>query len=786
MVEFVDFALSCDQRSDICLILKAIAEATDCYGAVLWELDPDTRLQDADARLFTAGHWFRSGKLFAAHDLLVSRSMVGSVMRSNELLTSHKLGERATAHSQKALDFYQHHDLRSCRIAPILVKDGVRAALALYRQRADQDFPPGTEQVEEFCDLLPGLQQSLHHKVSYRLVGRVKDLLQGTFDRKEPGDVLYSACLEIQEGLGIVEASVFVEDPEDRPGMYSLAASGFPAFTPHTSYSASGPGLTSWAINTGKPVSVWDLRDWAVEAERRIVEARYPGLIWRDPRWAFELAVKAFDAKAQPAAFYAAPLLSEGKLLGVLRISVVRTPPYYFTTRERDVVSVIASQIAQYWTRYLSRRAMIEENEAWTKLVRALDQLSYSVNSELKKESPRVMNVLRKGLENTADLIPGGQIADIRLANEKRTELFFALVHGEGWTDERRSMRFSLAKASGSYGSEVFNSKSGDSKLIADIDRNVSYRKVFPEAKWLLVVPIRSQDKTYGVLDIRSTLRRPFGRHSIQLAELLGQQLGLYYALVESFAELRRTQVELSKTNETTTSAFADWQHQIRGPVNQASLRIQELLRHEFGSATTIPPKYLLVQRGLLAKAHRAARSLRLFQDLAKSQALRIVESSVTPGDLVKRLIESCLDNRILASHRRRVEFEVQDASFNILGARSVRADTDLLDQAMNNVIDNAFKYSYAGKMIQIHGVASLESFRLVVSNEGIPLTESDVANVARRGWRAEKAKAVVGEGSGIGLWVVKHIMEAHGGRLEVHPTDVQGRTSVDLVFPWS
>jgi signal transduction histidine kinase len=196
-------------------------------------------------------------------------------------------------------------------------------------------------------------------------------------------------------------------------------------------------------------------------------------------------------------------------------------------------------------------------------------------------------------------------------------------------------------------------------------------------------------------------------------------------------------------------------------------------------------PPYLWIQRGLLAKAHRATRSLQLFINLSNGQPLILRMAKIGSEDLRKRLIETCLDNRILASSRRVVEFDVKADTFEMLDALDLIADMDLIEQAVNNVIDNAFKYSYLRKKIEISGSDAGKYFRLTVSNEGIPLLASDLGKLGTRGFRGDLAESVVGEGSGIGLWVVRNILEAHGGRLIPEATS-NGRTSIHLELPWA
>src|SRR5262249_17525340 len=219
------------------------------------------------------------------------------------------------------------------------------------------------------------------------------------------------------------------------------------------------------------------------------------------------------------------------------------------------------------------------------------------------------------------------------------------------------------------------------------------------------------------------------------------------------------------------------------GPISQAYYRLRETIRHDFPDHQDVP-QHLQFQSGLLRKAKQASLSLQLFLHLSKGENLKAKLQPVTRSDLTKLLLETCLDNQLLSSQRREVAFHVRPDSLKSLEGRPLLADTDLLEQAVNNIIDNAFKYSYSKTLIEVVGIVEYPFFCIAVSNMGITLSEQEVKNAAKRSWRAEQALAVVGEGAGLGLWVVDHIMKAHWGRLEVLPTS-QRRTKVKLLFPW-
>jgi signal transduction histidine kinase len=127
----------------------------------------------------------------------------------------------------------------------------------------------------------------------------------------------------------------------------------------------------------------------------------------------------------------------------------------------------------------------------------------------------------------------------------------------------------------------------------------------------------------------------------------------------------------------------------------------------------------------------------------------------------------------------------VEPAGFEVLRRYEVRVDNELLYQAINNVLDNAFKYSFPKTTVRITGgVTAAGRFHITVINEGIRLRAYEALHATERGWRSEDAESTTGEGEGLGLWIVDHIMKAHGGDILVLPTTAANQTEVKLVFP--
>ena len=154
-------------------------------------------------------------------------------------------------------------------------------------------------------------------------------------------------------------------------------------------------------------------------------------------------------------------------------------------------------------------------------------------------------------------------------------------------------------------------------------------------------------------------------------------------------------------------------------------------------------------------------------------------------------LIEAADDNQMDTHDDRGIQFGVDRVSLTSLTPDVVKdfeIDPRLLEQAVNCIVDNAYKCSYSNTVVDIWAgiVARSSNLHITVRNTGLRLRAGEVQYCKDREWRGEEAQLVTGEGSGIGLWIVDEIMKAHGGSVEIIPTDESGRTEVKLVFPRS
>lgn len=102
-------------------------------------------------------------------------------------------------------------------------------------------------------------------------------------------------------------------------------------------------------------------------------------------------------------------------------------------------------------------------------------------------------------------------------------------------------------------------------------------------------------------------------------------------------------------------------------------------------------------------------------------------------------------------------------------------ADVKLLRQVFSNLISNAVKYSSEGTTVYIEGWQSGDELIIAVRDQGFGIPEVEVGRLFDRFFRASTSTGI--SGTGIGLHLVKHVTELHGGRVEVASTLNVGTT---------
>ncbi len=147
--------------------------------------------------------------------------------------------------------------------------------------------------------------------------------------------------------------------------------------------------------------------------------------------------------------------------------------------------------------------------------------------------------------------------------------------------------------------------------------------------------------------------------------------------------------------------------------------------------------------------------------------------------NLTKLVIETRIDFEHLA-HERKLKITVDSESCDRYFP-AVHGHKELIRQVLVNLIDNAIKYSNPHSTIRLVSKEMPGRIYLEIASHGLLVPKEDRKKIFNRGVRIKAAENLVPEGTGLGLWLVKKIVKAHGG--EVRCTEISLKDKAHMAF---
>jgi PAS domain S-box-containing protein len=303
------------------------------------------------------------------------------------------------------------------------------------------------------------------------------------------------------------------------------------------------------------------------------------------------------------------------------------------------------------------------------------------------------------------------------------------------------------------------------------VDRIASYRDLLatPEGRALTddELPSVRALRGDGFAAAEYLLRTPAGEIPVLVsaAPIIGVDGKLLRAVV-AFQDITAAK-QLERLRAEWSSVVA---HDLRQPLNTISLSAQ-LLEGRGGDARS-----LTALGQILASAARLDRMISDLMDLSRIDARRL-DLARCPVD-VPSLVRATVERMALVITDRRLELLVTD------DLPQAHADADRVAQILENLLSNAGKYGTAGTPVFVEvGREGDRHVAVAVTNEGKPLASDDMSRMFDRFHRTADAKLAGIGGVGLGLYIARGLVEAHGGRITVAST-ATGKTTFRFTIP--
>ena len=230
----------------------------------------------------------------------------------------------------------------------------------------------------------------------------------------------------------------------------------------------------------------------------------------------------------------------------------------------------------------------------------------------------------------------------------------------------------------------------------------------------------------------------------------------------------------LAASDRVRRQLLADVSHELTTPVTAMRGYLETLTMPELALDEATRARYL----GIISdETHRLERLIGELLDLARLEG--------GGGSLqLDRVSVAGLFERVRARH----EHALGSAGLTLAttidpGAAAITGDRDRLEQALQNLAANAIRYAPSGSTLRLAAHAAKGGVALSVEDAGVEgIAAEHLPHIFDRFYKADASRTGVNGGSGLGLSIVKAIVERHGGRISV--TSRPGRTVFEMVLP--
>lgn len=318
--------------------------------------------------------------------------------------------------------------------------------------------------------------------------------------------------------------------------------------------------------------------------------------------------------------------------------------------------------------------------------------------------------------------------------------------------------------------------------IIVEELRNTSYVKYRKTIDFLLghgveiLVPLNLKKKTIGAIALgHKESKDIYNQEDLQVLEIIGTQSAiaiknaLQYEEVKNFgnklkkevesatAELRAANEELMKLDEAKSEFVSIASHQLRTPLTVIKGYISMILQGDFGK---LSDNQIVPINKVFASNERLIQLVENLLNISRIESGRlrfnyqIMDIEPLVSDIYEELLESAKKKGLKFIYNK-PETRLPD----------VNMDEEKMRQVVMNLTDNSIKYTKKGKIeIELKQVG--EYIEYSVTDNGMGIKKEDLPNLFKKFSRGTGTSLVHTEGTGLGLYVAKQMVDAHEGRV--------------------
>ncbi|MBE9128801.1 response regulator [Coleofasciculus sp. LEGE 07081] len=300
--------------------------------------------------------------------------------------------------------------------------------------------------------------------------------------------------------------------------------------------------------------------------------------------------------------------------------------------------------------------------------------------------------------------------------------------------------------------------------LAASPDMNGFDLPLRQPARALLVVPLLVDGKIIGSITLRQINKpRRWLPSEIDLAQAVASQAAIAVQQSRLYQKTRQQAERLLELDRQKTEFFQNVSHEFRTPLTLTIGPLESAVNQQQG--LSYPQSEIA-----LRNSRRLLRLVNQLLDLQRLDAGRM-QSSFRPCDLIEFV------SQIIEAFRPYCEKKEISLASQLIPCPPIYLDAEKFDKVLYNLLSNAMKFTNAKGRITIAIEPAGDHVRMRITDTGIGISKEQIPHLFERFRQAEGSLNRSYEGSGLGLALVKELVELHGGQISVNSIPGEGTT---------
>ncbi|NES21713.1 MAG: GAF domain-containing protein [Symploca sp. SIO3E6] len=292
----------------------------------------------------------------------------------------------------------------------------------------------------------------------------------------------------------------------------------------------------------------------------------------------------------------------------------------------------------------------------------------------------------------------------------------------------------------------------------------------------ILVCPIVDEQEVLGELRLEALPHHSFNDVEIRLVRQVANQCAIAVRQARLYKAAQQQAEALEALNQLKDDFLSSVSHELRSPMTNIKMALK-MLEISFKQLGLVAPEGK-IQRYLQILQDESKRELDLINNLLDLSRLE-AGSEPLQSSIIK--LQDCLpviiQPFVARAHNQQqlleVEFPPQLPPLN--------SDQNALERILSELLNNACKYTPPGEKITISAWSTKTSIQLRVSNSGVEIPQGELSQIFQKFYRIPHHDSLKKGGTGLGLALVKKLVEHLGGTIEVESTTEQTMFTVQL-----